>query len=598
MRTSDGGGGWSPTTDFEQYSHAQLFDMVNGSSPASISSIANTLNSASTQIQSIADDLNTHLNQLQWEGTAADSFRSWGRQVVQAVDDLAIFHNNAGLAVHTAGDTLSSVKAGMPPVPTAEINLVQNYVQQESCKVPSGPPTVIKGRIQPPSSCLPSQPGQISQSDAYAAQARVDAAHQEAVTQMEKLGGAYNGATQTMDVNTEPQFPPPPTGLMPPPGSGFDGSTTRSGSTGSTSGGAGVTGPSSRSGGGTGQVGVQQAQGKSVHQTPPPPRQSGGGTATLQGTHTPTSGPGSVKSPGASGGSSPGHGPSGKGGGTPPPGAGTGVLTPPARGGGTRRGGAGKGEPQPGDHPGELGTGGGTSRGGLGGAKAGRPGEGAVEGKAGVSGTEGTGGSVAARSAVAAGEGGAVRAGSAPGDAAGGSAAGSPTAHAGLPTGEGAGVRAGTAETAAGSGGPMMGGGMGGLGHAGGRGRGRSRRTPYYTEDPETWATDSTSNPAVVPAGTAAGGRSGAAAAAIGREVVRASTERPEPPTEADPEVPTVAREGAPGATAGRPMIGAMGGGLGHAVSHSRPRGRRGSYYTEDEDLWTSGSATNPAVIE
>ncbi|SEL58591.1 WXG100 family type VII secretion target [Streptacidiphilus jiangxiensis] len=597
MRTSDGGGSWSPTTNFEQFSHAQLFDMVNESSPASISSIANTLNSASTQIQSIADDLNTHINQLPWEGTAADSFRTWGRQVVQAVDDLAIFHNNAGLAVQTAGDTLSSVKAGMPPVPTADINLVQNYMQQESCKIPSGPPTVIKGRVQSPSSCLPSKPEEISQSDAYAAQARVDAAHQEAVTQMEKLGGAYNGATQTMDVNTEPQFPPPPTGLMPPPGSGLDGSTTRSGSTGSSSGGAGVTGPSGRGGGGS--IGRQPAQGQSVHRKTPTPSQPEGGTATLQGIHTPTSSPGSVKTPGPSGESSPGHSSSSKSGGTPPPGAGTGVLTPPARGGSTRRGGIGKGEPQPSDHPGEPGTGGGTSRGGIGGAKAGRPGGESVDRKAGVPGAEGTaGGSGTTRSALPSGEGGAVRAGSStPGEAASGTATGSPTARAGLPSEESAGVRSGTAETAGGSGGPMMGGGMGGLGHAGSRSRGRSRRAPYYTEDAKTWATDSTSNPPVVPAGTDAGGRSGAAAEAIGGEAAGTSTERPEAPTEAGSEVRTAAGEGAVGATAGGPVVGSMGG-LGHAVSGSRPRGRRGSYYAVDEDPWTSGPATNPAVIE
>lgn len=469
MRSSDGGGGWSATTNFEQYTHAQLFDMISGSAPASVSSIANTLNAASTQIQSIADDLNTHITHLQWEGTAGDSFRSWGRQVVQAIDDLAIFHNNAGLAVQTAGDTLSSVKVGMPPVPTADINLVQAYVQQESCKV-SNPPTVVKGRVQPAATCLASLPGQISQTDAYAAQTRVDSAHQEAVTQMEKLGGAYNGATQTMDVNTEPQFPPPPAGMMPPRGGGRSSSVGRPTGTG---GGTGVTGPS---GGGGGTVGGEPVKGKGTHQVPPPPGQPGG-ISTLQGTQPPTAGPGPVQPPVTPGGSSAGHGP-GSGGGAIPPGPGVGLLTPPGSGRGRGRGGVRNGEPLPGEHPVEPGIGAGAVRGGLGGAKVGRLGgrggeigggglgNGTVEGKAGVIGAEGQG---------------------------------STTPRSILPAEENAGVRSGVGESTGGTGGgAMMGGGMGGVGGAGGRVRSRSRRPAYLPEDKETWESGATANPAVI----------------------------------------------------------------------------------------------------
>lgn len=39
-----------------------------------------------------------------------------------------------------------------------------------------------------------------------------------------------------------------------------------------------------------------------------------------------------------------------------------------------------------------------------------------------------------------------------------------------------------------------------------------------------------------------------------------------------------------------------MMGGLG--PSRGRSRGRRGAYYAENEDVWTSESTTNPAVIE
>lgn len=503
MRIEDSGGGWSSTTNFEALSHQQLYDMVQNASPDNVNSIAETLNAASTQVQSIADDLNTHLANLQWTGAAGDSFRSWGRQVVQAMDDLSIFHNNAGVAVDMAGSTLTSVKAAMPPVPTEDMGVVAAYIRQEQFGAPSMGfgPTVIGGRVQPPIGVGPALgPGVISQAQAYAAQSRVDAAHQEAVTQMERLGGAYVGATNTMDINAEPVFPPPPAALMPPRGAGKDQTVyvpTQNGASGDSSTGGGT---GTGSVGGVGEVGGATSGGGSggrSGQRLTSPGRIGVGS-TLQGVQPPTkgTGPGAVQPSGG--------GSSGVTGGGDKSGGGIGVVVvPPGSGGTTRLGGAAGGRSTP---PG-LNEGGGHTPGvGDAGAPVGEPGiQGGLKSETGISGGavesglgaggatgidgRGIGGSVAgsvsasAESPIVAGEG----------------SFGSSTARAGLPAERSAAVTGASTGDMSSAGGMMGGGGMGGLANAAGRGRKRGSRAGYLAEDEETWSEAAgQANPAVI----------------------------------------------------------------------------------------------------
>ncbi|MBF9073933.1 WXG100 family type VII secretion target [Streptacidiphilus fuscans] len=507
MRVEDPGGGWSATTNFETMSHQQLHDMVANSDPSSVQSIGDTLSTASTQVSSVADDLNTHLSKLEWSGTAAAAFQTWARQVVQAADDLSIFHNNAGLAVQTAGSTLSSVKAAMPPVPQKEMDLVAAYKRQQLISASPGQlPTVVGGRVQPPSavSTTPQIGGGITQAQAYAAQTAVDQAHQEAITQMERLGGAYVGATQTMDLNAEPVFPPPPANVMPPQGGGYTdtntyvqgptggGTTTtrRVTGTGSVTGTTSVTSSTNNGNNGGGQV---------VRQPTGPGRGPG---STLQGANPPTtgSGTGTVHTPG--GGPTGGSGGGGKSGGG-------GVITPPPGTGGTGRIGGGSGTGRPGS-PGGSGEGGGSfGSGGEGGGSAGESGiSGGLKGETGISGGMAESGLGGGGGSVGGGIGGRGLGGSVGGSVGGSSesgvvgegATGSTTARAGYSS-EGSGTAAGgaTAGESSTSGGMMGGGGMGGLANAAGRGRKRGGRAGYLAEDEETWnAAKGQSNPAVI----------------------------------------------------------------------------------------------------
>ena len=320
MRIDDSGDGWSATTNFEQFRHHELLEMMTGHDSGTVLHVGQTLSDASTHMQTLADDLATHINGLQWEGEAADNFKTWARQVVEATDTLSIYTSNTAVAINMAGETLSSTK--LPPVPTQQAT-VDAYVKQFGAKYTTGPdgaPRVTK----PTSLDIANDPANkpvtgsslISHQDAYNAQVVAEAAHQDAIGQMEKLGGSYVGATQTLGVSTVPEFPPAPASLMPVAGQGrmnTDTGTTRAGGT---SGSDGVYGGSvatykstsgTKSSSGSSSTSEETGGSKTVVSPNSPSTSSGstsngggsnnGGTTTIQGVTDPsTNGSGDRKS--------------------------------------------------------------------------------------------------------------------------------------------------------------------------------------------------------------------------------------------------------------------------------------------------------------
>lgn len=491
MRESGGSDDWSPVTDFEKSSHQALHNMIANAQPKSVLAVGDTLAAAGTQIQSIADDLSQHIAGLQWTGAAADSFTGWARQVVSATDTLAVYTSNTSVAVTMAGQQLTTAQASMPPVPTADMATVAKFKAQQRLAPNSG--LNFDGSVKDPSMAglviIP--PGGVTQQQAYTAQTNVESAYQEALGQMESLGGSYVGAVSTMGVSTVPTFPPLPTTLMPPKGSGtFTTLTAVPGPGGATSGSGSSYGGStvrdSSATGKDGSAGAQPGAGGVTFVPVPPPAPGGGGT-TLQGTQPPVAPPAVTTPPAAGGG--------GAGGGTG--GGGTTVTPPPVLGIGTSGGGTSGGGSVGG---GSFGSGGSTSD---------DPGTGMVEGDAGISG--GTPSSVGSRgrfgaAAIGDGEGAAgVSYGS--GGVSGGSpavsesaVAYSSTAQSGISGDAASGVASGAAQEAQGRS-EMMGGGMGmgGMGHGGGSTKRRGRRAGYLVEDEETWTSGTPGvNPAVI----------------------------------------------------------------------------------------------------
>jgi uncharacterized protein YukE len=536
MRLDAGGGdSWAATTNFEQFTHADLIRMMAGSNPQTVTKVGTTLAAASTHMQSLADDLATHINGLVWDGDAGDAFKTWARQVVSATDTLAIFTSNTAVAINMAGETLSSTQ--VPPIPAADQATVNAYKSQFGAQTYVGTdgeakvakPLLSTNPVLSGSNASSAITHLVTQETAYQAQTRLDAAHQEAIGQMEKLGGAYVGAKSTLTVSTIPTFPPTPAALMPPQGSGYSAGESNLGQVGKSSGSSGVTGGVATTVSGTKSTRKTTSgstsegdSGASTFEPVTSPGSSsgsgagggstGGGSTTLQGVSDPnipsnsggTTSTGGSSNSGGSGGNNNtitpvavGGGGGGTTGGSQGPGGsksgglgpgGTEQPGPITSGGGSGRTGGVPGEPEPGIHGGMPAAAGGRTNSRL---------------SSGVIGAEGEGAGVSA-SALSRGRIGGAAAGieGSPTGGLGGAAsvsesAGSSTARSGLGSaaaGEGAAAAAGE-----GGGSGMMPMGAGGMGGAGGSGNGRKRkRAAYLTEDEETWTQDVQANPTVI----------------------------------------------------------------------------------------------------
>ncbi|QMU79433.1 WXG100 family type VII secretion target [Streptacidiphilus sp. PB12-B1b] len=479
MREPGGSDSWSPVTDFEKSSHEELHGMIAAADPKSVLAVGDTLAAASTQIQSLADDLSQHINGLQWTGSAADSFTGWARQVISSTDTLAGYANNTSVAITMAGQQLGTAQAGMPPVPHADMATVSAFKQQQRFSVDSG--LNFDGSVKDPavSGLVVVPPGGITQKQAFAAQANVESAYQEALSQMESLGGSYVGAVSTMGVSTVPTFPPLPGALMPPKGGGYYGSLENQpgvGGSGSRSTTAyrpaAVPNPGSVSKDDSSAGSHSGPGGTTLVPVPPPVTGGSGGSTTLQGANPPTPPP----PPGTPG--TPGSGGAGSG----PTGGGTTVLPPPVApippGGGGEFGGT-----PPADGGIDV-TGSGISGGAVGSAPGrNRFGAAAVGEETGAGGgfAEGTGSGVASGSY---------------GESA---ATASITARSGISGAPVADESAASAADSRGTNELMSGGmGMGGMGRMGGSKR-KGRRAAYLVEDEETWTSGTPgTNPAVI----------------------------------------------------------------------------------------------------
>ncbi|MER7754830.1 hypothetical protein [Kitasatospora sp. NPDC097643] len=545
------------TTNFEGFDHDKLRKLVADTDPSTVLSRGTHLQSAGRVLKELSEALKSHIGSVQWEGPAADSFKSWAGNLQQSALILGDYSTTAGDAMHLAGEALSTAKAAVPEAPHTEIAMVNRHKAQSPFV--NVPQLAVGQTVDAYMKTV--NPKWVTGPEAAAAEAKVQQEHQEAVLQMEKLAQAYSAATTQLN-GLAPDVALPGT-----PGAtnqndseaasrgGGEGGSSYGGSARSGRVSGGSTGGSySPSGGGFvsgGSVPIHQPgsgpQGPSGpgHTDPIPPHGGGGQVPPPPhdpGSSTPPSLPSDpINRPGTGLDSLPTvptlPGPTGSTGPLGP--GGSGSLPPDALGGlSGYQGGPGSG---PGGYPGGI-PGGGPVGGFPGGSVPARSG-GSVPGK--------SGGSFPGRTPI--------NGGSVPGK--GGTS--------GLPSGTVFGAReaqAGRGGTANGMGG-MHPGGMGGHGVGGSGGSTRGR------------GLTSTS-------GGTVGGRKGPTA---GGEFTPGGT--------------GLRRAGAAGAAEGGGRAGqngmmapGMGGGAGR---NERDRRKRADYLQEDEETWTAGTPhSNPDVVE
>ncbi|MFG2693750.1 WXG100 family type VII secretion target [Kitasatospora sp. NPDC048407] len=530
-------------------SHEQLVAMVQHTDPIAVMQVAQRLLAAANKMDEVSEELHAHMSGLDWEGAAADSFKNWGGQVSKSTMDLASYSRNAGEYMASAGETLATVKSGMPAVPHADMQTVSRYDDQPNDAVSTGG-AILGGMIPGVGAGIGSwAAGKIADAvdsdwvtpaEAKAAQQRVNQAHNEAIQQMNKLAQAYQQSTMQLNSVQPPVFPPLPS------------DTTDRGNWSSVpvEVGGGTSGGTIRNpGGGTTLPHPPPRVGPTPTPRPPVPAPVPPAPVPPNPPQPPIPGPPHppVPVPVPPAPVPPAPVPPAP---TPwPPDPGTRIdHTPPAPtppgptvpghgggGGGGGIGGGGLGD-----------VGGGSSGGGRGGGYQGGPiGGGPIGGGLGGGGATGTGRT----------GGGAPGTGGAAG--AGGRAGGTTTAGGAGQTGQ-----AGRAGTPGMGGMPHGGGGMGAGGAKGGAGGARGGGL-------------------VSRGGGTVGGQRGSAS---GRDVTPGGTGL---------------RGRAERGADGRAGQGGFGGGHGGANRKGKPQGKRPDYLTEDEDTWTSGMGpVNPNVIE
>ncbi|MDH6117955.1 uncharacterized protein YukE [Kitasatospora sp. GAS204A] len=245
---------------FAAKSHQELLDMVMNTDTGVISTRGGALRGASSTLTEISAQLKTNVQNLEWTGAAADSFRDWAGKLNTATNQLSDYAVAAAPPLEAAATALGTTKA-MPPVPTTELDTLSRYASQGP---PLSPPEQAQRKMLDPT--------YVTTQEAQAAQAKVDTDHQDAVAAMTSLASAYDESTSQLKALTPPLFPPTPTSVMGPPPPGQSDSQTRQ----AVSYGGGGGGSSYRGGGTykppTGPGPVRNAP---VQPGPPPPVHGG-----------------------------------------------------------------------------------------------------------------------------------------------------------------------------------------------------------------------------------------------------------------------------------------------------------------------------------
>ncbi|MEU0086558.1 hypothetical protein [Streptomyces sp. NPDC006274] len=189
------------STDFESMTHQQLVALLASADPSGASSLATKLANAASTITKIGEDIRTHVTGLPWHGEGGDAFRDWGSQTASATLRLGQYSEVASRWMEQVSQAITEAKAAMPPL--SETTQAQGALR----KAESALATAIDpaNRNDPDARTL----ARSAESDATAAQGRIDAARGEAALRLRKLAQTYEFSAQQVNSVTPPTFPPP-----------------------------------------------------------------------------------------------------------------------------------------------------------------------------------------------------------------------------------------------------------------------------------------------------------------------------------------------------------------------------------------------------
>ncbi|MFF8638541.1 hypothetical protein ACF052_30550 [Streptomyces pilosus] len=194
-------------TDFESMTHEQLAALLDSAGSEGASHLATKLSKASSTITKIGDDLMTYVKGLEWQGEGGDAFRDWGGQSAAATLRLGQYAEVASRWMATVAQAVAEAKAAMPATSEttrAKADLADAQQTIAATREPGA-------RNDPDARKL----AQTAQSDATAAQQRMEAARAEAIQQLRKLAQTYEYSAHQVNSVPPPTFAPPAHHLSP-----------------------------------------------------------------------------------------------------------------------------------------------------------------------------------------------------------------------------------------------------------------------------------------------------------------------------------------------------------------------------------------------
>ncbi len=188
-------------TDFESMTHQQLVALIASANPAGASNLASRLSQASSTITSIGEDIRAYVTGLPWHGEGGDAFRAWGGQMASTTLRLGEYSRGASQWMEEVAQAIGEAKAAMPPI--SETTRAQNALTKANGTYETA--TDPANRNDPDARGL----ARTAQSDAAAAEARIEVLRGEAALRLRKLAQTYEFTAHQVNAETPPTFPPP-----------------------------------------------------------------------------------------------------------------------------------------------------------------------------------------------------------------------------------------------------------------------------------------------------------------------------------------------------------------------------------------------------
>ncbi len=196
-------------SSFEGRKLNEMLDLVEHGTPHHLANAGEALWSARDAISDAAEDLNSHITNVDWHGDSGTQFREWGVGLVENARALSDFAGNAGTQITVAGSGLASVQKSMPPRDTR-----------------ANPKDVHE---------LPAHK-RVKGDPEYDAAVQVEGHRQEAINQMTRLASFYSVASGGLAKQKTPTFDvmpdvgvPRPAGYKEVPGGSGQGNTSLTG---------------------------------------------------------------------------------------------------------------------------------------------------------------------------------------------------------------------------------------------------------------------------------------------------------------------------------------------------------------------------------